>query len=160
MTDELSKEAAITLAAHRANEWFKAHAEQRIRLFNFYVILLAASLAGFVSTLSANLYPVTIVISLLLVVLTYAFKQLDRRSAKLVKDAERAQNKIDEMVAARLELAELRIADAAEQKKGIMSYRQSFNLIYLAGITLAALGAVVAILLFGAEGIRNIGLTA
>lgn len=145
MTDTISREKAIDLAAKRAEEWFKVHADQRLRLFNFYVILVAAAVAGFVSSLSTKIYPFTIVISVVLLIVTIAFKSLDRRVAELVKVAEQAHDKIDALISSQLGMDELRIAKISDKKNGTISYRQSFNIIFLLGTALAIGGAAIAI---------------
>jgi len=145
MSENLSYEKAIDIAACRAQEWFKVHAEQRLQLFNFYVVLIAAAVAGFASALEARLYPFAIAISVVLLVLTYAFKSLDRRVAELVKIAERAHDKIDELVSERLQIEDVRLAKLSDRKGGTKSYRQAFNIIFLLGVLLALIGGGLAV---------------
>ena len=108
-------------------------------------MLIAAAVAGFASALEARLYPFAIAISVVLLVLTYAFKSLDRRVAELVKIAERAHDKIDELVSERLQIEDVRLAKLSDRKGGTKSYRQAFNIIFLLGVLLALIGGGLAV---------------
>jgi len=145
MAEEITFDKAVDIAAKRAEEWFKVHADQRLRLFNFYVILVGASVAGFVSALAAEIYPFALVIAGLLAIATLAFKRLDRRVAELVKVAEGAHDFIDQLVSAKLQAPALRIAELSDKKVGTKSYRQSFNVIFTSGAAISVVGAVIAI---------------
>lgn len=72
-------------------EYFKLHAEQRIRVFNFYILLVVAMVAGLVTVLKegpAVPYAAS-AICLLIVFLSFIFLQLDTRTSSLVQNAER-----------------------------------------------------------------------
>lgn len=121
------------IAIARASDWFKIHAEQRLKIFNFYIILLIGLIAGYSASVKENIIIIEFMAPLILLFVTYAFKNLDRRSAYLVKIAEQALEKIDTAVAEKTQCEEFDLIHAAEQKSGIPSYRQSFNLIFWLG---------------------------
>ncbi|MBI1358653.1 MAG: hypothetical protein GC155_00030 [Alphaproteobacteria bacterium] len=143
--NELSFDRAIEIASRRAEEWFKVHADQRLRLFNFYVILMGAALGGFGAAFGQGLYLLAIAVSMLVLVVTLAFKRLDMRVARLVKDAEAALGRVDDLVARVTGIEEARLSQAAERKDDVKSYRQSFNLIFLFGALLGLSTLVVAV---------------
>lgn len=137
---------AIEMAIGRASTWFQIHADQRLKLFNFYVLLFLGLLAGFGTVVKEKLYWLELGIPLLLLVITYSFKQLDRRSAALVKHAECALRELERKLEAASALPEIKLIEAANEKDDVLSYRQAFNLIFFAGALASAAGVVLAIL--------------
>jgi hypothetical protein len=136
---------SMGMALSRATMWFQVHADQRMKLMNFYVILLAGLIAGFAAALKDNSHLLEFLVAIVIIVLTYAFKNLDRRSASLVKDAEAALEKIEETLASETSIDQIRLIKLAEKKHGILSYRQSFNLIFCLGYALEFCGIVFSI---------------
>ena len=139
---------SMDMALSRATTWFQVHADQRMKLMNFYVILIAALIAGFAAALKDNNQLLVILIAIVFITLTYAFKSLDRRTASLVKDAEAALEKIEEAIASSTSIDQIKLIKMSEEKEGDLSYRQSFNLIFGLGYALAFLGIVLSILPF------------
>lgn len=130
----------IDNAIARAMSWFQIHADQRLKLMNFFVILLAGSLALFGSAIDGDNYILEIMVGASIMVITFVFKNLDRRTASLIKDAERALNVLDGRIASDLNMNEIKLIAASEMKKGIFSYRQSFNFLFALGYGLAIFG--------------------
>ena len=126
----------IGQALTRSLNWFQIHADQRMKLMHFYVILLAGSLALLGTTIKDKNFTVEFIVGATLVIITYIFKNLDRRTAALVKDAERALAELDKRFATELELEAIELVAAAEKGKGALSYRQSFNHLFLLGCTI------------------------
>ena len=125
----------------RAMGSFQIHADQRLKLINFFVILLAGSLALFVSAIIGENYRVVIVVSVSIMVITLVFWNLDKRTASLVKDAENALDVLEQRMSAKLGMEEIKLIAAAEIKKwGILSYKQSCNILFLLGYSLGCFG--------------------
>ena len=123
----------IDNAIARAMSWFQIHADQRLKLMNFFVILLAGTLALFGSAINGNNYLLEIVVGATIMVITFVFKNLDKRTASLVKDAENALRVLEGRMASNLNMNEIKLIEAAEIKKGFFSYRQSFNFLFALG---------------------------
>lgn len=142
MTITLKPELAMELAVERATSWFAIHADQRLKLMNFYLILLGAILAGFVTALEKQLLWLALLLSLVLLVITYCFKQLDRRTAQLIKAAEAALLKIEHAISETVAFDEIKLTLAAENKNGVPSYRRTFNKLFWTGAVLGIVGCL------------------
>ena len=72
-------------------EYFKLHAEQRTRVFNFYVLLTVAMVAGLLTVLKeAPAVPYAAsAICVMIVFFSFIFLQLDTRTRSLIANAER-----------------------------------------------------------------------
>lgn len=83
-----------TLQAHRdyAWEYFKVHAQQRMSLFNFFVVFSSLATTALAGTLheKTHAHVVGIGLGLLLMFISFVFWQLDERVRFLVKHAESA----------------------------------------------------------------------
>jgi hypothetical protein len=83
-----------TLRDHRdyAWEYFKVHAQQRMSLFNFFVIFSSLATTCLVATFQekAQAHLVGIGLGVLLLAISFVFWKLDERVRFLVKHAERA----------------------------------------------------------------------
>ncbi len=130
----------IDNALARAMSSFQIHADQRLKLMNFFVILLAGSLALFGSAIIGKNYLVEIVVGASIMVTTFVFKNLDIRTASLIKDAEKALNVLEGRMSGELVMDEIKLIAAAEIKKGILSYRQSYNVLFAMGYVLGSFG--------------------
>jgi hypothetical protein len=86
----LTKDNADTFrfANEIAFKWFEVHAEQRLKLLNFFLIISGFCLAGFFGALQAKHTLAASVISGVLAAVSGCFKLLDRRSSQLLKLAE------------------------------------------------------------------------
>lgn len=88
------KERAAWQSAHdHAWRFFELHANQRMMVFNFFLILVGLLVAGIAATLqgSARFSALGIALGALLVPLSYLFWKLDQRVSFLIKHAERIQ---------------------------------------------------------------------
>lgn len=132
----------LSLALSRASLWFQIHADQRMKLIGFYIVLLAGLITGFATALDNEQYLWLYVITVILFVLTFAFKCLDQRVACLLKDAESALDEIEQEIAAHTPLSLIRLTRAAEKKSRKLSYRQAFNLVFGLGYWLALFGTI------------------
>lgn len=79
-------------ALEHAWRYFALHAQQRMSVFNFFVILSGILATGIGAGLQAGrpMAPVVAILGTLLALLSFVFYQLDRRGAELVKLAEAA----------------------------------------------------------------------
>lgn len=144
MKEENAK--ALEMALARASSWFQIHADQRLKVFNFYIVLLAVFVTGFMTLLKENLHQWEIIISVCLFVVTFAFKKLDQRTASLVKNAEAALEKIENTIASASGIEQVNLVKEANTKiRGQLSYRQIFNIIFCLGYGLAVLGFLLSI---------------
>lgn len=78
-------------------EYFKVHAQQRMSLFNFFVVFSSLATTGLVTTLQdkAQAHLVGIALGVLLVLISFVFSKLDQRVAFLIKHAESAVKLIE-----------------------------------------------------------------
>jgi hypothetical protein len=136
---------AIEMAISRASVWFQIHADQRLKLFNFYVLIFLGSLAGFGTVVKEKLYSLELGIPLLLLLLTYSFKELDKRSAALVKHAETALDVLESKLEAATGLVEVKLIQAAKKKDGVISYRQAFNIVFITAVLACIAGVTLAV---------------
>ena len=72
------------LALKYAWDWFHYHASQRLTAFRFYLIIVAAILAGYINSFDNELYPFSSVLALIGAIVSFVFLQLDRRNEELV----------------------------------------------------------------------------
>ncbi len=147
-------------------DYFTLHSSQRITTFNFYITLALAVVAGLgtVFQLPSSQGLMTLIASLLLVILSFIFYQLDRRNKMLVQRAETALKSIEQRIAKQEKagdqaLISLFLRDEEEVKRrrskksllfwrNFYSYSDCFNLIFWIFGLLGAGGAVVSIFLF------------
>lgn len=78
--------------------YFALHAQQRISVFNFFVVLSGVIAAGIGGALQAGrpLILLVVVLGLLLALLSFVFWRLDQRNSDLIKISERALRKGEE----------------------------------------------------------------
>ena len=135
----------IDQALTRSMGWFQLHADHRMKAMKFYVILLAGALAVIASSFKDNNVLLQLAIGISIATITYVFKNLDRRIASLIKDAEEALRAVEHLLVEKIEIDELNLIDAAENKNGIPSYRESFNILFLLGYALAGFVTIIGI---------------
>jgi hypothetical protein len=140
---------AFKMANEMALKWFEIHAGQRMAMMRFFLIAAGFCVAGYVSALQSSNLGAAALISILLICFSLLFKQLDRRTAQLVKLAEDFLQSSGTALEHVLGVPEINIATKAEQKDGIPSYRQTFNLIYWFVGLLGLSGALLVMLRFG-----------
>ena len=70
---------------------FQFHAQQRLSLFNFYVVLCGLLVASWATVMTSDkpLTAVGVLLSSLLALFSYVFWRLDQRNAYITKEAER-----------------------------------------------------------------------
>jgi hypothetical protein len=86
------------LSSYRTNIWsyFSLHAEQRLKTFNFYLIVATILVSGYIGLLKEDLYSnFLFILPLLLSIISFVFWKLDLRVKYMVKIAEQILNKID-----------------------------------------------------------------
>jgi hypothetical protein len=135
VTEKLSD--AFKFASEVALKWFEIHAEQRLKLFNFFLILAGICIAGFFTALEKESPVAASVVAALLAVVSVCFKWLDQRTSQLVKLGEdflrdgfgRVTLPVDKKVA--------NIFERAERKEGLWSYRQIFNVLFFRSVSWA-----------------------
>lgn len=80
------------LEAMRAHTWsyFQLHAQQRLTVFNFYVVLSAALTTGLVTSLprAADQTALPVALGSLLIFFSFVFYRLDLRNRSLIKNSE------------------------------------------------------------------------
>ena len=135
----------LSIATSRAMDWFKIHAEQRMKLFNFYLIILLAMLAGFSAAHEKDLIVVEMMISILVILLSTVFNSLDKRTSQLIKDSEKALMEIDRIIRYHTNISTIELADLASDKRGNESYRESFRTVFIGGLLFGITGFVIAL---------------
>ncbi|HEX8662927.1 MAG TPA: hypothetical protein VF744_02715 [Beijerinckiaceae bacterium] len=129
MTDERKSESLKT--AHSvALEWFKIHADQRLKVFNFFIIIAGFSIGGFFTALQARNPIAASVIGFALACVSYCFYQLDRRTRQLIHISEHVLNISLERLARELNIDAINLVRLSDQKGSVWSYRQVFNAIF------------------------------
>ena len=132
------------LANEMAFKWFEAHADHRLRMLNFFLVVAGIFVAGYFGALQAKNNFAAIVVSLLLGCIAFFFKQLDRRTAQLVKLGEDFLKISMADMAKELGTETIDIVSRAEIKNGVWSYRKTFNFIFTLFGLLGAVGAFAA----------------
>lgn len=76
--------------------YFQLHAEQRLKTFEFYIVMATVLLSGYgVSLKEDDLKPIGVVLGILLTILSFVFWKLDVRNKQLIKNAEQALKTIE-----------------------------------------------------------------
>ena len=141
----VDKEETLKFLNSNALEWFKIHADQRMKLFSFYVLILGGFvfLSGTLVTIQKPLFLLLAGIAFLCVSLV--FIELDKRISELIKTAEQSLMKIEAHFAIEVELPEVEMVKAAQKKNGTYSYSCCFKLILLVGVFSGLIVAVSAL---------------
>lgn len=72
-------------------DYFHFHAGQRLKTFEFYIVIATVFLSGYAISLKEdNLMPIGIILGLLLTILSFVFWKLDVRNRQLIKNSEKA----------------------------------------------------------------------
>lgn len=129
-----------------AHAWayFELHANQRVTVFNYFVVFSGILATGLAASIQATppLAIVGIVLGLLLSLLSYLFWQLDRRTSFLIKHAEDAI-KAKEPTGAPLMSEEVNKTAEAQKNDGLWTYGKAFRTIFLVMGLVGLAGAVV-----------------
>lgn len=149
MTEEkASFDDAEKAAQSFAWNYFAFHAQQRQTVFNFFVVLIGASLAAFAATIdkpaAAKLHTV---IGCVLMISSFLFWRLDERSRRLVQLAEASLKEIEVRLTDRAGLAWLNILARSDKKIGglckkVESFTQIYRVVFLL-VGLSGLGIVL-----------------
>jgi hypothetical protein len=76
--------------------YFQLHAEQRLKTFEFYIVMATVLLSGYGVSLKENdLKPISVVLGILLTILSFVFWKLDVRNKQLIKNAEQVLKTIE-----------------------------------------------------------------
>jgi hypothetical protein len=111
-------------------EWFKIHADQRLRMFNFFILVAGFCLGGFFTALQIKSAIAASTVAFLLGAVCICFKLLDIRTAQLVKHGELllsySLSKLSEGESGFPNVVEL-----SGNRGCVLSYRQVFNALFL-----------------------------
>ena len=121
-------------------EWFKIHADQRLRVFNFFILMAGFCIGGYFTALQQKLPSAALVISIFLLALCLCFKLLDIRTAHLVKVGENSLEHLLNELCDQIDRPELNVLKNAAPKPCMLSYRQIFNIIFVLFGLLSAVG--------------------
>ena len=139
--DRLEGRDARSRAASYAWEYFKYHARQRQEVFRFYIVIVGALTAGYISSTEA--FPnYRYVFGLLLLIISILFKRLDQRSHKLIKLAESYLKVEEQHLSDELDLNadsdKIKILTGSDlpANKGrfLATFRQIYTAIFLIGV--------------------------
>jgi hypothetical protein len=127
--------------------YFAFHAQQRQTVFNFFLVVIGASLAAYAATIDkAGAPKLHSVIGCVLLLAAFLFWRLDKRSRHLVKLAEAALKDIEAELAQKTGFSSVKILALADQKSGglfawcesfTQIYRYAFALVGVIGLTIA-----------------------
>jgi hypothetical protein len=109
----------------RENLWkyFSQHADQRLKAFNFYLIMSSLFIGGYARLLlSDKEIPAFAIIPLLLSIISYIFWKLDHRTKLMIKRSEESIIVFDRIIAE--ELPDV-ISDAEKIKVNIIAYDEA-----------------------------------
>lgn len=76
--------------------YFQFHAEQRMKTFDFFLVIAGAIIAGFLTTIREEV-PVAAVLGFLLGFMSLVFGKLEKRNRELVRNGEAALKHLDEL---------------------------------------------------------------
>jgi hypothetical protein len=141
MPDPKSEADAAEIADF-AFKWFQVHADQRLKVFNFFLIIAGICVAGFFTATQAKNAVAASLISFVLVAVCVCFKQLDLRTAQLVEIGEDYLREWLEYKSKSLESTTVNIVKRADVTRNCLSYRWVFNLLFLIFGLLGVLGAI------------------
>lgn len=124
-------------AMSHAWDYFAFHAQQRQTVFNYFLILVAASIAAYAGTLGkSEAAYFHLMIGFLISISSLLFWRLDKRNARLVKLAEDPLKKLEFRLANKTNISSIEILVAADNKAGspfwsmFKSFRQIFRVVF------------------------------
>jgi hypothetical protein len=149
---EVSFDGTEQAAISHAWDYFAFHAQQRQTVFNFFLILVGASVAAYASTLAkadGSHDHFHSILGLLVVASSFLFWRLDKRNSRLVKLAEEPLKKFENRLAERTDIADMTILSKADTKieRGILSNFETFSQIYRMVFILAGAGGLAVLAL-------------
>jgi hypothetical protein len=140
--------------------WFKYHAEQRMLMIRYYLIIVGGALAAYSAALKE--FPlISASAALFGLVASALFWALDRRVSKLIKLGENVLAREQEKLKAKLGYGDIAITELANRSScGVLgSYKRIFGIFFLVVIALSAVGGTAAILQYAPPKPAPIGKT-
>jgi hypothetical protein len=134
-------------ALDHAWAYFTLHANQRITVFNYFVVFAGILCTGLAATMQASvrLSFVGIALGLILVMLSFLFWKLDQRTSFLIKHAEDVI-KTHEPALAPLLADEVGKTSNAKANDGLWTYGEVFRAIFVAMALIGVAGATLSAL--------------
>jgi hypothetical protein len=125
--------------------YFAFHAQQRQTVFNFFIILVGASLGAFAATIDKGAASkLHFAIGCALAISSFLFWRLDERSRRLIQLAEAPLKEIELRLAAQTGLACLTILTRSDNKIGGWCAKfESFTQIYRLAFVVAGLSGLI-----------------
>ncbi|MGL4573889.1 MAG: hypothetical protein ACRCV9_03780, partial [Burkholderiaceae bacterium] len=126
---------AATQAREHAWKYFELHANQRLAIFNFFLVLSGALAAGMAATLqgSQRFSSLGIALGVLLAFVSFLFWKLDQRVSFLIKHAEAALSEVEVLFPdadARVFLQEPSKTVAAKQKSSVWTRHWTYGRVF------------------------------
>ncbi|MCH8212874.1 MAG: hypothetical protein IIC54_02245 [Proteobacteria bacterium] len=120
------------LALEHAWHWFELHANQRLLLFRFYLVMVGISFAGYVGSVKETIFFGEMAFPILGIAISYLFNALDKRTSQLIKIAETCLAPQQEFIATKFGDDNFKLVEKAETKPpGVLSYRRVFSAIQI-----------------------------
>jgi hypothetical protein len=110
-------------------EWFKIHADQRLKAFNFFIIISGFLFTAYFAALSQNNSPAGIFVGVMIFFVCLVFKLLDMRTAQLLKLSESAMESVLNLI--EIDVKGKNIVALSNSRGCVPSYRQSFNMLFI-----------------------------
>lgn len=128
--------------AHAWN-WFDLHAKQRMQTVNFYIVLMAATLAGSGAAIKDQEYVFGGLLGSVLILVSGLSIAMDRRARVLVRIGEAALRREQKLLAEASGNRALELVAAADSSSaGTMTYGRIFHVLFVAS---AVVGAAIVI---------------
>ena len=127
--------------------YFTLHANQRITVFNYFVVFAGILCTGLAATLQApdRFSFIGIALGFILMMLSFLFWKLDQRTSFLIKHAEEII-KIHEPDLAPLVADEVGKTSKAKAEDGLWTYGQVFRAIFIVMALIGIAGAILSAL--------------
>ena len=109
-------------------EYFKVHAEQRLKTFHFYIIIITLLIGSAFTLLKDKEYIFFILIGFLTSFFSFIFWRLDIRNKELINNAENELIKLEENFSIELFKKDKKIT---ESRKINLGFSFNFNLVFL-----------------------------
>lgn len=134
-------------ALDHAWAYFTLHANQRITVFNYFVVFAGILCTGLAATIQASdrFSFIGIALGVILVMLSFLFWKLDQRTSFLIKHAEDIL-KLHEPVLAPLLADEVDKTSKAKADDGLWTYGQVFRAIFAVMALIGFVGAILSAL--------------
>jgi hypothetical protein len=139
---ESERETSIELGWN----WFKYHAEQRMTMIRYYLIIIGICITVYFSALK-YMPAASIGVSIFAIIVSILFGILDVRTSRLVKIGEQLLAKEQERLADHLGYQEVLLTKLADESAGsfVGSYGKAFRILFCSAGILFLAGIVAAI---------------